>query len=140
LLRNKKGVIFTGFRTGAYATIWEVDSMSNTRTKGRISTSYKNKDTGAYEQDFGGFVFFTGSACAKKALSLRNKDRIRLGDIEVTNRYDSKSGREYVDFKIFSFDIVESKMSEGRDDRSYNTGKSEREYSGDEENSDDLPF
>ena len=129
-----------GFRTGAYATVWEVNSMSSTRTKGRISTSYKSKETGTYEQDFGGFVFFTGSACAKKALSLRNKDRIKLGDVEVTNRYDAKSGREYVDFKIFSFDVVESRMSGGRDDRSYDNGRSDYDYHGDEDDSDELPF
>ena len=131
-----------GFRNGAYATVWEVDSLSNTRSKGRISTSYKNKDTGEYEQDFGGYVYFIGSACAKKALSLRTKDRIKIGDIEVTNRYDAKAKREYMDLKIFSFDIVDSKMSDSRPDRrndakNYSSGRTDDSFEGD---SDDLPF
>lgn len=40
-----------GFRTGAYAKVWEVTPMSDTSTKIRISVSRKNKQTGEYEQD-----------------------------------------------------------------------------------------
>jgi len=47
-----------GFRQGAYATVWEVESITDTMTKARISVSRKNKDTDQYEQDFGGFVIF----------------------------------------------------------------------------------
>ena len=48
-----------GFRTGSYATIWTVESASDTRTKARISISRKNKQTGEYDTDFSGFVDFT---------------------------------------------------------------------------------
>ena len=41
-----------GFRTGAYAKVWEVTPMSDTSTKVRMSVSRKNKQTGEYEQDF----------------------------------------------------------------------------------------
>ena len=41
-----------GFRTGAYAKIWEVTPMSDTSTKVRLSVSRKNKQTNEYEQDF----------------------------------------------------------------------------------------
>lgn len=41
-----------GFRTGSYATIWSVESASDTRTKARISISRKNKQTGEYDTDF----------------------------------------------------------------------------------------
>mgnify|MGYP000099157867 CR=1 FL=1 len=43
-----------GFRTGSYATIWTVESASDTRTKARISISRKNKQTGEYDTDFSG--------------------------------------------------------------------------------------
>lgn len=45
-----------GFRTGAYAKVWEVTPMSDTSTKVRLSVSRKNKQTNEYEQDFSGFV------------------------------------------------------------------------------------
>lgn len=45
-----------GFRTGAFAKVWEVTPMSDTSTKVRISVSRKNKQSGEYEQDFSGFV------------------------------------------------------------------------------------
>ncbi|MBP5462716.1 MAG: hypothetical protein J6Y20_11440 [Lachnospiraceae bacterium] len=93
-----------GFRKESYATVWEVEPVSDTMTKGRISISRKNKNTGEYETDFSGFVSFVGTASAKKASLLKEKDRIRLGDVDVTNRYDKKNGVTYTNFKVFSFE------------------------------------
>lgn len=84
-----------GFRTGSYATIWTVESASDTRTKARISISRKNKQTGEYDTDFSGFVDFIGTAAARKALSLKEKDRIKLGDVDVTNNYSKETGKTY---------------------------------------------
>ena len=39
-----------GFRTGAFAKVWEVTPMSDTSTKLRMSISRKNKKTDEYEQ------------------------------------------------------------------------------------------
>ena len=94
-----------GFRTGAYATIFEVKPVSNTATDLRISISRKNKD-GEYEQDFGGYVRCIGTAAANKALSLKEKDRIKLGDVDVSNVYNKEKRVTYTDFKIFSFEPV----------------------------------
>ena len=93
-----------GFRKDAYATVWSVEPVSDTMTKGRISISRKSRQTGQYEQDFSGFVCFIGTAAAKNALKLKEKDRIRLGDVDVSNRYDKEKGTTYNTFKIFSFD------------------------------------
>ena len=95
-----------GFRKDTYCTVWSVESISGTMTKARISTSYKNKQTDQYEQDFSGFVMFVGTACAKKALALKEKDRIKLGDVDVTNRWDSEAKKEYTNFKVFSFETM----------------------------------
>ena len=56
-----------GFRTGAYAKVWEVSPLSDTSTKVRMSVSRKNKQSGEYEQDFSGYVLCIGTAAAKKA-------------------------------------------------------------------------
>ena len=72
-----------GFRTGAYAKVWEVTPMSDTSTKVRMSISRKNKQSGEYEQDFSGFVLAIGTAAAKKAASLKEGNRIKLGDVDV---------------------------------------------------------
>ena len=131
-----------GFRSGAYATVWEVSSLSGTQTKARISTSYKNKNTGEYEQDFGGFVVFTGTACAKSALSLHKGDRVKLGDVDVSNRYDAKAGKEYTNFKIFSFESAgdgkgRSSSNQHQSSGGYKTSHIDDSFEGD---SDDLPF
>ena len=93
-----------GFRTGAYCTVWDVDPKTDTFTKVRLSVSKKNKATGEYETEFSGFVSFVGTATAKKAAALKPKDRIKLGDVDVTNIYDNESKREYVNYKCFNFE------------------------------------
>lgn len=94
-----------GFRTGRWATVWEVNPMSQTLTKARISTSVKDKMTGEYTNDFSGWVAFIGADAAQKAVSLQPKTKIRLGDVDVTNKYDKESGKTYTNFSIFSFEL-----------------------------------
>lgn len=93
-----------GFRKESYATVWSAEPVSDTLTKGRISISRKDKQSGEYVQDFSGFVSFVGTACAKKAAGLKEKDRIRLGDVDVTTRYDKARNITYTNFSIFSFE------------------------------------
>lgn len=97
-----------GFRTGAYAMVWSVEPKSDTWTKARISISRKVKNSDEYEQDFSGFVDFSGTASAKKAAALKPETRIKLGDVDVTNKYDSKNGVTYTNYKIWSFEPVGS--------------------------------
>ena len=80
-----------GFRTGAYAKIWEVTPMSYTSTKVRLSVSRKNKQTNEYEQDFSGFVLAIGTAAAKKAACLKEGERIMIKRTikETVREYDA---------------------------------------------------
>lgn len=94
-----------GFRKDAYCTVWEVKQGSGNFSDARISTSKKNKQTGEYETDFSGFVRFIGSA-HQKSSSLKEKDRIKLGDCEVTNRYDKEKKVTYTSFAIFDFEMA----------------------------------
>ena len=93
-----------GFRTGAFAKVWEVTPMSDTSTKLRMSISRKNKKTDEYEQDFSGFVLAIGTAAASKAARLKEGDRIKLGDVDVSTKYDKDKKVTYTNFKKFSFD------------------------------------
>lgn len=92
-----------GFRTNSYATIWEIKPISETFTKARISVSRKDKQSGEYVTDFSGYVDFVGSACASKAALLSAKDRIKLGDVDVTIKYDPNKRVEYTNFRIYNF-------------------------------------
>lgn len=102
-----------GFRTNAYATVWEIKPTSNTLTRGRISIDRKNKNTGEWEKEFSGYVAFIGTAAASKALNLKERDRIRLGDVDVSNHYDKEKNITYTDFKIFSFEDANGNNSGG---------------------------
>lgn len=93
-----------GFRTGAYAKVWEVTPMSDTSTKVRLSVSRKNKQTGEYEQDFSGFVLCIGTAAARNAAKLNTGARIKIGDCDVTTKYDPQKKITYTNFKMFSFE------------------------------------
>lgn len=93
-----------GFRKGSYAKVWEVNPVNDTCTKIRISTNYKNKSTNEYEQDFSGYVLCLGTAFAQKAAKLTKGDKIKLGDCDVTTKFDKEKKVTYTDFKLFSFD------------------------------------
>lgn len=99
-----------GFRTGAYATIWQVKQGKGNYTDVRLSISKKNRQTNEYEQDFSGFVRFIGTA-HQRASSLKEKDRIKIGDCEVTNSYDKEKNITYTNFAVFSFEDANSGAS-----------------------------
>ena len=92
-----------GFRTGAYAKIWEVKRGTGNYTDVRLSISKKNKQTEQYEQDFSGYVRLIGTA-HQKAASLNEGDRIKIGDCEATNSYDKEKKVTYTNFAIFSYE------------------------------------
>lgn len=119
-----------GFRKDNYATVWKVEPKSDTMTSVRISISRKNKTTGEYETEFSGFTSFVGSACAKKAASLKEKDRIKLGDVDVVNRFDKEKNVTYTNFKVFSFDMENEPSQQPAEQPKVDPG----------EESEELPF
>ena len=124
-----------GFRTGAYAKCWSVEPKTDSITRLRISVSKKNKSTGEYEQDFSGFATVFGSAAAKKAAGLKEGDRIKLGDVDVSTTYDKERNKEYINYKIFSFELSD----EGQSSQGTRAGARD-EVQGDEFSEDMLPF
>lgn len=94
-----------GFRKDAYCTVWSVDPVSDVQTKARISISRKDKQTGEYTEDFSGFVSFFGTAAAKKAATLKERDRIKLGDVDVRSKYDKAKNITYYNFNVYSFEV-----------------------------------
>lgn len=133
-----------GFRANGFATVWEVKSGNGNYSDVRLSTSKKNKQTDQYETDFSGFVRFVGSA-HQKATSLKEKDKIKLGDCEVTNRYDKDKKVTYTNFAVYDFEMPDSGNS-GRSQNSANRNSSATSTTPDFVNvpdnldGDDLPF
>ena len=104
-----------GFRTGAYAKVWEATPKSDTSTMLRISVSRKNKQTGEYEQDFSGYVLCIGSVAARNASKLKEGAKIKLGDCDVTTKYDAQKKIQYTNFRLFSFETEENSGSAPKD-------------------------
>ena len=94
-----------GFRVGAWAMVWAIEPKG-TWTKVRLSTSRRDRETGEYIQDFSGFVMMAGHAHAK-AQRLHEKDRIRLGEVDVTTTYNREQNREYVNYRCFEFQTAD---------------------------------
>ena len=94
-----------GFRKDAWATCWGVEPKTETVTQVRLSTSRKDRQTGEYVQDFSGYVSFMGTSAASKAARLKEKDRIKLGDVEVTTKYDATKHVTYTNFKCYNFEM-----------------------------------
>lgn len=96
-----------GFRNGSYATVWSVEPGRGNFSNVRLTISRKNKETDQYEDEFSGYCMFIGEARAK-AEHLKERDRIKLGDVDVTRRYDKEKNKEYYTFKVFSFDMADA--------------------------------
>jgi len=95
-----------GFRINTYAKCWQIEPGKGNFTRVRMSVSRKNRDTGEYEQDFSGFVMMIGNAHAKSQ-RLKEGDRIKLLEVDVSNRYDKERNREYIDYKCFDFEFAD---------------------------------
>ena len=92
-----------GFRKDAYAKIWEVNPNSSGKsTSVRLSISRKVSE-GQYEEDFSGYVTFIATANTRAA-SLKKGDRIKLGDVDVSSKYDADKKVRSFSFKVFSFE------------------------------------
>lgn len=88
----------------AYATVWKTEEKGNV-VKGRISTSEKdNRNEGQYINS-SWFATFVGKA-KDKALSLSEKDRIKILSGKVTNVMlgEGENKKSFLNITIFDFD------------------------------------
>jgi hypothetical protein len=128
-----------GFKNGGYAKVWAVEDKGNYSVV-ELSSSKKNKETGEYETDFSNkFVRFIGTA-HKEAGKLGRNDSIKLGDIEVTNKYDKTKNTTYTNYMVYSFE-----KSEGNGGNTNNKAKDTKPAKGEFMNipdgiDEELPF
>jgi len=95
-----------GFRRDAYAKVWEVKPNSSGKsTSVRLSIS-KKVGEGQYEEDFSGYVTFIATA-NNRAASLTKGDRIKLGDVDVSSKYNPEKKERHFNFKVFSFEMAD---------------------------------
>lgn len=97
-----------GFRVGAYACVWKVEPRNDKVTSVQLLISKKNRNTGEYEQDFSGFVSFVGTANAAAAAKLHQKDKIKLGDVDVTTSYNAEKKVNYTNYACFGFEMADA--------------------------------
>lgn len=95
-----------GFRVNAYATVWNVVDKGN-YSEVEMSISKKNTQTDQYETDFASkFVRFIGDA-HNNVCNLKRQTRIVLKECDVSNRYDKEQKKEYVNYRVFKFEMAE---------------------------------
>lgn len=74
----------------------------------QISTSKKNKNTEKYENDFVGTVRCFGKAKEKLLeVVLKEKDKVKLLEVETSNHYDATRKQTYYSFVCWDLEIVE---------------------------------
>lgn len=126
------------FKNGAYATLWEHKDGKGNYHDGRISTSKKYNDN--YEEDFGAWVRFIGDAKTKCEKLSDKRHRIKIISCEVTNRWDREAKKEYVNFAIFDFELVDdgnknnSSNKNKKNDTSDNTSDNKTDESDESDN------
>lgn len=90
------------FSTNAVAKIWKVQEKNNYALC-QISTSKKNNATGKYENDFRGIARFVGKAFRQRP---QENQKIRITSCGVSNSYDRETGKEYISFVVFDYELV----------------------------------
>lgn len=92
-----------GFRNGAYAKVWEVKDGNGNYVDARISISRKKRDSDEYIREFSGWVRFAGEA----AKQLTDESKIKIGECDVTNRYDQEKKVTYTNYVVFSYEFAD---------------------------------
>lgn len=102
-----------GFKNNCFCTVWSNKAINKVIDKHekyaevQVTTSKKNKE-GQYETDFTGKVRFVGEAFNKiKDIELAEKDRIKLLEVEVTNKYDKERRTTYTNYVCWDFECVD---------------------------------
>lgn len=128
-----------GFRQNGFCSVWSTEvSKSGNTTRVRLSSSRKNKMTDQYEQDFSGFCTFIGKA-HEMAKNLQPKDRIKILECDVGTSYDKEKQKEYVNYKVFDFEMADGSTPGG--EKSGGGKKPAFEVdAGEPDTGDDLPF
>lgn len=92
-----------GFGKGNYCTVWKTEDKGR-YTVAEISTSKKNKETDKYETDWNNkFVRLVGTA-HEQAKNFKERENIKIGSCEVTNKYDKEKNTTYTNYVIFGFE------------------------------------
>ena len=105
-----------GFANGRYATAWtdrntnKVLNIFEKYAEVQLTTSKKKQD-GTYETDFSGRCRFVGKSFEKiRRIDLREKDRLKLLEVETTNRYDKEKKTTYNTYIVWDFETVENRQ------------------------------
>ena len=105
-----------GFANGRYATAWtdrntsKVLNIFEKYAEVQLTTSKKKQD-GTYDTDFSGRCRFVGKSFEKiRRIDLREKDRLKLLEVETTNRYDKEKKTTYNTYIVWDFETVENRQ------------------------------
>lgn len=126
-----------GFRQGAYAKVWQIKTDGKfPRIQISVSRKEKDSDPPVYTKEFSGWATLFGEA-AKNVDCISDGDTIKINSCDVSTWYDKEREVEYVNYKIFEFELIGNKV-ESKEDK---VDKNEEEnVNSKDEDDDDLPF
>lgn len=98
-----------GLHNGAWAKCWSVQPGKGRFTNVQLSINKKQQD-GTFVKDFSGYCTFFGKAHAKAAM-LKGDERIKLLEVDVGNSYDKEKNKEFVNYRVFDFELPDGSQS-----------------------------
>ena len=100
-----------GFKNQCFCTVWTNKFTNKVIDKyekyAEVSITIRKKKDNGYETDFSGKVRFVGKAFQIiKDIELAEKDRLKLLEVEVTNRYDKQRQTTYTNYICWDFECL----------------------------------
>ena len=103
-----------GFKNGAFATVWKTESIwMNLICRMPSFLPPSTAEIIVLQSYIIRYVMVRSlqNGRSSRAARLKEKDRIKLGEVDVTTRYSKEKNTTYTNYKVFSFEDADSKPS-----------------------------
>ena len=102
-----------GYKNNCFCTAWENKATNKVINKyekyAEVQLSTSKKVDGQYKNDWSDKVRFVGKAFEKiKDIELAEKDKIKLLEVEVTNKYDKERKLTYTNYVCWDFECIDT--------------------------------
>ncbi len=93
---------------GATVMLFNIDKSREKAVRARIYMSHKDRETDEWIVDLSSYAWFFGDA-ADVVRELNEKDKVKIEEFDISNRYDPEEKKEWWSIKIYKCKHIKRK-------------------------------